>query len=63
MEDNFLRCPKVLRRTGFAKSTLYAQIKAGTFPKPIKIGDRAVAWLKSDIDAWQSDCIAKAQAK
>ena len=35
----------------------------GTFPKPVKIGDRAVAWLKSDIDAWQSDCIAKAQAK
>jgi prophage regulatory protein len=24
----------------------------GEFPKPIKIGTRAVAWRESEIDAW-----------
>jgi predicted DNA-binding transcriptional regulator AlpA len=36
-------------------------MKAGKFPKPVKIGDRAVAWLQSDIQAWQDELIKKAQ--
>ena len=61
MEDNFLRRPKVQKRTGFAKSTLYAQIKAGNFPKPVKIGDRAVGWVESEVAEWQRQRIAKAR--
>ena len=63
MAETFLRRRQIEELTGLARSTIYDRIKAGTFPKPVKIGDRAVAWLKSDIDAWQSDCIAKGQAK
>lgn len=63
MEEKFLRRRKVEELTGLARSTIYDRIKAGTFPKPVKIGDRSVAWRQSDIDAWQSDCIARGQAK
>ena len=33
-----------------------------TFPAPHKIGDRAVAWLASDIDAWIDAQTAKVSA-
>ena len=31
---------------------MYAYIRAGTFPKPVKLGLRASAWVKSEILAW-----------
>ena len=47
-----VRKPEVLRRTGLASSTLYAHIAQGRFPKPVKIGARAVAWRSDEIQAW-----------
>lgn len=32
-------------------STLYAEISAGLFPPPVRIGKRSVAWLESEVDA------------
>jgi prophage regulatory protein len=34
-------------------------MKAGTFPKPVKIGERAVAWPESEINAWLEQRIAE----
>ena len=52
MAHKILRLPKVIERVGFARSSIYAFVSRGGFPSPIKIGDRAVGWLDSDIDAW-----------
>lgn len=35
-----------------SRSTIYAGVKTGTFPAPIRIGARAVAWRLSDVEAW-----------
>lgn len=45
---------KELAAKGIAlsKSQMYALIQRGKFPKPIKIGLRAVAWPEPEIDAW-----------
>ena len=59
MAEKFLRRAQIEELTGLSRSTIYERVKAGSFPKPIKIGNRAVAWLQSEIDAWQSDCIAE----
>jgi uncharacterized protein (TIGR03435 family) len=32
--------------------TIYSWIKAGSFPAPVKLGPRSVAWLKKEVDAW-----------
>ena len=48
---SFLRLPKVLQRIPVSKSTWWAGIKEGRFPKPIKLSKRTSAWLESDIDA------------
>ncbi len=47
-----LRRPQVEARTGLARSTIYDRIKAGTFPAPISLGEKAVGWIESEIDAW-----------
>ena len=50
--SRFLRRRSVEDRTGLSRSTIYLQVQCGTFPRPVRIGGRAVAWLESDIDAW-----------
>ena len=48
----FIRRDKVQRITGLSRSSIYAMVADGTFPKQIKIGRRAVAWVEADIDDW-----------
>lgn len=46
-----LRLKAVLARTGVSKTTLYARIAAGRFPKPFPLGDsHSVGWLEKDVD-------------
>ena len=40
------------KKLGISRSTIYAWLKAGTFPPPIKLGQRAIGWRASDIEAW-----------
>jgi prophage regulatory protein len=47
-----IRLPLVEDRTGLGKSSIYAGVKAGTFPAPVRLSARAVAWRESDIDQW-----------
>ena len=58
MTENFLRRPDVERRTGLARSTLYDKMETGEFPKPVRLSGRCVAWLESEVIAWQEKQIA-----
>ena len=46
------RLPSVAQRTTLSRSHLYALVKDGKFPKPIKLGARSVAWRVEDVEAW-----------
>ena len=52
MEYRILRRTEVLFMTGLATSTLYEMMEKGEFPKPIKLGRRAVGWRERDIMGW-----------
>ena len=52
MADKLLRRPEVETLTGLSRSTIYAWLQRGDFPKPVKLGTRLVAWRESDIAAW-----------
>lgn len=47
-----LRLPQVKGRSGLGRASIYAGVKRGTFPAPIKLGERAVGWTASSVDAW-----------
>jgi len=50
--DRFIRRRTVEDRTGLSRSTIYQMMKEGRFPKPVRIGGRAVAWPETEVDAW-----------
>ena len=47
----FIRRPAVENRTGLARSTIYLLMQNGQFPKPVRIGGRAVAWPEAEVEA------------
>ncbi len=47
-----MRLPTVKGMTGIGHTSIYKGIKEGTFPKPVRIGDRMVAWDSEEIDTW-----------
>lgn len=49
--DSFLRLEDVLKVIPVSRATWYAGVKSGRYPAQIKLGLRAVGWLKSDIEA------------
>lgn len=50
-----LRLPAVEERTGLKKSSIYAGWKNNTFPAPVRLSTRAVAWREEDIDRFISE--------
>jgi prophage regulatory protein len=48
----FVRLPAVLATTGLGRSTIYRLVAEGSFPSPVKLGRRAVAWRWADIERW-----------
>jgi len=58
MSQSILRLPAVRARTGRSRSSIYADIQAGRFPAPIKLGPRSVGWLETDVTRWLESRIA-----
>ncbi len=53
IEDyRLLRKSEVLRLCALSRSGLYAKIKAGEFPRPVRLGPRAVAWREKEVRDW-----------
>ena len=47
-----IKISEVIHRTAKSRSAIYLAVSRKNFPAPHKIGDRAVAWLASDIESW-----------
>lgn len=45
-----IRKPEVLHRTSFSRSSLHEKIRQELFVPPISLGDRAVGWVKSEVN-------------
>lgn len=52
MPDRIMRRPEVEVVTALSRSTLYSMIAEGTFPKPVRLGKRAVGWPESVVAKW-----------
>ncbi len=54
-----LRRPEVENLTGLSRASIYEKMAEGDFPRPVKTGARAVAWVESEIADWQRQRIAE----
>lgn len=61
MPQTLIRREQVTAKTGLGCSAIYARMTFNpkrpndydpTFPKPVKIGARSVAWVESEVDEW-----------
>ena len=61
LSQKLLRLPQVKQTTGLSKSSIYARIAEGTFPKQIPLGPRLVVWVESDIQKWIAEQVSAAR--
>jgi len=52
MQRQVLRPKEVIKEYGLSRTTIWRKERDGTFPKKVRLGARAVGWLKSDLDVW-----------
>ena len=50
--NNIIRLPRTIQKTGLSRSTIYALLSRGEFPKQIKLSPRTMGWLEGDIELW-----------
>jgi prophage regulatory protein len=56
-EVRFIKLREVLTICGKSRSSVYAAIRKGNFPAPVKLGQRSSAWIKSEVLQWAQSCI------
>ncbi len=54
-ERRILRRPEVEAKTDFKRAHIYNLMQEGKFPKPVRLGVRAVGWDSFEIDQWIAD--------
>ena len=47
-----LKVKEVAEEINVSVPQIYRLVSIGSFPKPIKLGERGSGWLTSEIDAW-----------
>ena len=53
--DRILREAEVQRATGLSRTTRWRGVKAGTFPKPIKLTRNTIGWCQTDVACWVAE--------
>lgn len=52
MTQKIVRLPSVMEVTGLSRSTIYKMISEQRFPTSVRLGQRSVGWLETDIAEW-----------
>ncbi|HFC9446839.1 TPA: AlpA family transcriptional regulator [Vibrio cholerae] len=55
----FLKLKEVMEKTALSRSAIYRKMNEGEFPQSVSLGDRAVAWVESEVDEWMVTCLAQ----
>lgn len=62
MQEEYLKIDEVLKIIKKKKTTLYAYIARGDFPKPIKVFGNSL-WLKSEVDKFMISFVEQRDKK
>ena len=52
VHPKLLKRREVERATLLSRASIYRRIAANDFPRPVKLGSRAVAWREDEIAEW-----------
>jgi len=51
-QERFIRLPELQKLLPLGRSTIWAKVKQGELPPPVKLSQRVTAWRYSDILAY-----------
>lgn len=54
-----IKIKEVMDITGLGSSSVYQFAKDGAFPKQVRLGPRASAWLESEVHDWIMEKLAE----
>ena len=49
---DLLKIKEVIKMTSLSRATIYKYIADDSFPKPVSLGSKAVAWLADEVESW-----------
>lgn len=55
----FLKLKEVMEKSALSRSAIYRKMNDGEFPQSVSLGDRAVAWVESEVQDWVIDKVAE----
>lgn len=60
--DRFIRLPEVMGLTGRGRTATLDDVKAGAFPKPVKLG-RATVWIEREVRDWMAARVRESRGR
>lgn len=60
--QQYYRLLHLKQRLGVSGSSIWAWVRAGKFPKPIKLSENVTAWDRASIEEWEQSRIVASQA-
>ena len=58
----FIDLHEVSRRVGLKKSAIYKMVRLSGFPRPVKLGAKAIRWSAAEVERWQAERLAERAA-
>ncbi len=53
----FLKLKEVMEKTALSRSAIYRKMNDDEFPQSVSLGERAIAWVESEVDEWMDSCL------
>lgn len=60
---SILRLPAVITRVGLSRSSIYARVRRGTFPHPVRLGPHSMGFVEHEINSWLRAAIERRNAQ
>lgn len=59
----FIRLKEVQALTRLSRSEIYRRSSLGSFPQRVRLGEKSVAWVKAEVEAWMAERVAERDGK
>ena len=56
-----LRLPNVIEKIKMSRAWIYARVRQGSFPAPVKLGYSSI-WIEGEIDQWMAEQIQNSRS-
>lgn len=54
-----IKIKEVIKITSLSRATIYKYMAEDSFPKPVSLGAKAVAWVEDEVENWIMDKIER----